>query len=91
MSCSKLSITDDPDKLREKKDKRNRKKREKFAALSVEEKQAQRKKNREAYHRKKLEKILSKSLPQQFQEASQSPVSASVIRSLSPQQCSHGT
>nr|XP_027108929.1 uncharacterized protein LOC113728764 [Coffea arabica] len=88
-SCSKLSITDDPDKLREKKDKRNRKKRDKFAALSVEEKQAQRKKNREAYHRKKLEKILSKSLPQQFQEASQPPVSASVMRSLSAQQCSH--
>ena len=54
MSCSKLSITDDPDKLREKKDKRNRKKREKFAALSVEEKQAQRKKKQRSLSQKKI-------------------------------------
>ncbi|XP_027166434.1 uncharacterized protein LOC113766438 [Coffea eugenioides] len=90
MSYSKLSVRDDPDKLREKREDRNRKKREKFAALSVEEKEAQRKKSREAYHRKKLEKIVSKSLPQQFEEACKSPASASVIRSLPTQQSSHG-
>nr|XP_027077124.1 uncharacterized protein LOC113700896 [Coffea arabica] len=89
MSCSKLCLRDDPDKFREKRDKRNRKKREKFTALSVEEKEAQRKKNREAYQRKKLEKMHSMSLPQQFEKACKSPFSASVICSLPAQQYSH--
>ena len=91
MSCSKLSVRDDRDKLREKKDNRNRKKREKFAALSAEAKEACRKKNREAYHRKKFEKMLCKSLPQQFQQARKSPTSASVMHTFAAEQCSHGT
>nr|XP_027095001.1 uncharacterized protein LOC113715051 [Coffea arabica] len=91
MSCSKLSVRDDRDKLREKKDNRNRKKREKFAALSAEAKEACRKKNREAYHRKKFEKMLCKSLPQQFQQARKSPTSASVMHTFAAEQCSHGS
>ena len=91
MSCSKLFVRDDPHKLRDKKENRNRKKREKFAALSPEEKEACRRKNREAYQRKKLEIMLSKSFPEQFEQACKSPASTSVMRPFAAQQCSHGT
>lgn len=53
-----------------KKSEKNRKKRERFAALSVEEKEAHRKKNRDAYHRRKLSKLLSKPLAEQSQQIS---------------------
>ena len=91
MSSSRLHRPDNPLNVREKKNERNRKKREKFAALSVEQKEAHRRKNRDAYHRRKLTKLLSKPLAEQSQQISKpSDTSGSVIPATS-NNCADGT
>ena len=72
MNSSELYAQNDDLKIREKKNERNKKNREKFAGLSVEQKEAHRRKNREAYHRRKMSKLLSKTLdPQSVQPTKQ--------------------
>ena len=73
MNSSELYPQNDHLKIREKKNERNKKKREKFAALSVEQKEAHRRKNREAYHRRKITKLLSKTLDPQSVQPSKQP------------------
>lgn len=89
MSCSKLRMSHDSDELRKKKDERNRKKREKFAALSLEEKENRRQRNREAYQRRKFEKFLHKPLRQQSEQVFKSPVVAPIIRSICDEKLFH--
>nr|XP_027122427.1 uncharacterized protein LOC113739415 [Coffea arabica] len=61
-----------------------KKKREQFAALSVEQKEAHRRKNRDAHHKRKLTKLLSKPLGEQSQQISElSDSSGSVILATS--------
>nr|XP_027127530.1 uncharacterized protein LOC113743677 [Coffea arabica] len=72
MNSSELYAQNHDLKIREKKNERNKKNREKFAGLSVEQKEAHRRKNREAYHRRKMSKLLSKTLdPQSVQPTKQ--------------------
>ncbi|XP_071924414.1 uncharacterized protein [Coffea arabica] len=66
MKSSELYAQNDDLKIREKKNERNKKAREKFAALFVEQKETHRRKNREAYHRRKMTKLLSKTLDPEF-------------------------
>ena len=69
-----------------------KKKREQFAALSVEQKEAHRRKNRDAHHKRKLTKLLSKPLGEQSQQISElSDSSGSVILATSNNCAAAGT
>ncbi|CDP05227.1 unnamed protein product [Coffea canephora] len=75
MKTSKLYAQNDDLKICQKKNERNKKAREKFAALSAEQKEAHRRKNREAYHRRKITKLLSKPLdPESVQPTKESNI-----------------